>query len=357
MERRMRQEPSDSSHGQDRAPVAEPVHRVMKQAAEDAVLERVGPTARGASVAGSQGPSGKLACEGAKPFAPGPGEILVRVQACGVSRVERALSTGAVGGLFPGGAPYIGGMDAAGTVIATGARVTRFAVGDEVFGHFAAESWRWAQAPCARTAADGANIERRPERLDPLAAAALAEAGLTAKTLFRAVEPHPGQTAVVIGATSGPGTVLVPLLAEAGVHVIAAATPGDAAYVCSLGAAETYEYPIGDPVGDALARHPGVELVVDLVTFDEPYFITPGATQGTIVTALPATEADADGERLGVPRVRISAEPGDLAALIRRALDGSRPVELGRLYSLQEVGRALPFTGAPPESPALALAG
>jgi NADPH:quinone reductase-like Zn-dependent oxidoreductase len=306
-------------------------------------------------VAGRQGPPDQLASGCEQPFAPRPGEIVVRIQACGVSRVERALSTGAVSQLFPGGAPYIGGMDAAGTVIATGARVTRFGVGDEVFGRFAAESWSWDRAPCARTTADGAHVELRPEGLDPLAAAALAEAGLTATTILRAAQPRPGQTAVVIGATSGPGTALVPLLAETGVHVIAAATPEDDAYVRSLGAAETFEHGTGDPVGDALTRHPGVEILVDLVTFDEPYFITPGATQGTIVSALPAPDAGAGG--LGVPRVRISAEPGDLAALVQRALDGSQCVELGRLYSLQEVGRALPVAAEPAEYPPLALAG
>ena len=80
----------------------------------------------------------------------------------------------------------------------------------------------------------------------------------------------------------------------------------------------------------ALARHPSVELLVDLVTFDEPYFITPGATQGTIVTALPIPDADA----LGVPRIRISAQPGDLAALAQRALDGRQPVDIADAHPL-----------------------
>jgi NADPH:quinone reductase-like Zn-dependent oxidoreductase len=325
--------------------------------ADEAFLAHAGVTARGASVAGGQGSSEQPGRGCAVPFAPGPGEILVRVQACGVSRVERALSTGSVSQLCPRGAPYVSGMDAAGTVIATGDGVTRFAVGDEVFGHFPAEAWTWAHAPCARTVADGAHLELRPEGLDQLAAAALAEAGLTATTILRAAELRPGQSAVVIGATSGPGTVLVPLLAEGEVRVIAAATPEDDAYVRSLGAAETFDHGTADPVAHALARHPGVELLVDLVTFDEPYFITPAATQGTIVTALPAPEGDAAVADLGIPRIGISAEPGDLAALVRRALDGSQPVELAHLYSLQEVGRALPATHGPADEPPLALAG
>jgi NADPH:quinone reductase-like Zn-dependent oxidoreductase len=325
---------------------------------DEPFLEHPG-TARGASVAGQQGPPEQLGGDVAPPSSPGPGEILVRVQACGVSRVERALSTGAVAQLFPRGGPYLRGMDAAGTVTATGDGVTRFAVGDEVFGHFPAESWTWVQEPSARTNADGAHVELRPEGLDPLAAAALAEAGLTATTILRAAELRPGQSALVIGATSGTGTVLVPLLAETGIHVIAGATSEDDAYVRSLGAAETFEYATADPIADALACHPGVELLVDLVSFDEPYFLTLGATQGTIVTALPAPNGGHGGGRdLGVPRIAISAEPGDLAALVRRALDGSQPVELAHLYSLQEVGRVLPAAADDPgEQPGLALAG
>jgi NADPH:quinone reductase len=191
-----------------------------------------------------------------------------------------------------------------------------------VFGHFLAESSTWVHSPCARTTADGPHVERRPEGLDPLAAVALAEAGLTAKTILRAAELRPGQTALVIGATSGVGTVLVPLLAEAGAHVIAGATPEDDDYVRSLGAAETIEYTTASPVGDVLTAHPDIDLFVDLVSFSEPYFITAGAPHGTIVSAQPR------GDEPGIPRIGIEAEPGDLAALAQRALDARQPVEI-----------------------------
>jgi NADPH:quinone reductase-like Zn-dependent oxidoreductase len=213
-----------------------------------------------------QRPPEHLGDDDGQPSPPGPGEILVRVQACGLNSVDHALSTGAMAQLSAHRAPYIGGMDAAGTVIAAGDRVTRFAVGDEVFGHFLAESWAWVQAPWARTTADGPHVERRPAGVDPLAAVALAEVGLIVKTILRVAELGPGQTALVIGATRRAGTVLVAMLAEAGVHVIAGATPDDDDYVRWLGAADTFEYAIANPVAAALASHPDVDLLVDLVT-------------------------------------------------------------------------------------------
>jgi NADPH:quinone reductase-like Zn-dependent oxidoreductase len=281
----------------------------------------------------------------------GPGEIVVRVQACGPNRVDHRPSTGARSQLSERGDPSISGIGVAGTVIATGDRVTRFAVGDEVFGHFRADSWTWVQAPCARTT-DGAHIELRPEGLDPLAAAALAGAGLAATTLLRAAEPQPGETAVLVGATSEAGTVLVPLLTEAGVPVTAGATPEDDAYVRSLGAAETFEYTSADPLADALASHPNVELLVDLITFGEPYFITEAAPHGTIVTVLPATHEPG----IGVPRIGISAEPGDLAALAQRALEGRQPVEIAPRLPARKIDQARRVAATPSAQPALALA-
>jgi NADPH:quinone reductase-like Zn-dependent oxidoreductase len=281
---------------------------------------------------------------------PGPGEILVRVQACGVYDVDEALSTPAMSQPAAHDAPWIRGRGAAGSVIAAGERVTRFAVGDEVFGHFLADAWAWDPPPCARTTADGPHVELRPEGLDPVAAAALAEGGLIARTILRAVEPRPGETALVIGATSTAGTVLVALFAQAGARVIAGATPDDDAYVRSLGAADTVEYTTRYPIADALASHPDVDLLVDLVNFSEPYFITAGAFGGRIVTALPGA-----GEP-GIPRIGICAEPGDLAALAQRALDGSGPVEITHRLPAREGRRASRANGRPAQ-PAIALGG
>jgi NADPH:quinone reductase-like Zn-dependent oxidoreductase len=277
---------------------------------------------RNASVARRQRlPEHRGDAEG-QPSPTGPGEILVRLQACGLNYVDDAVHSGAASQSTGGGAPCICGIDAAGTVISAGDRVMRFAVGDEVFGHFLTESWAWVQTPCARTTADGPHVERLPEGLDPLAATAIAEGGLTAKTILRAASVRSGDTALVIGATSRTGTVLVPLLAEAGAYVIAGATPEDDGYVRSLGAAETIQCTTANPVADLLTSLPNVNVFVDLVSFGEPYFITAGAPHGTIVTALPRAYEP------GIPRIGISAEPGDLAALAQRALDRRQPVDV-----------------------------
>ena len=59
---------------------------------------------------------------------------------------------------------------------------------------------------------------------------------------------------------------------------------------------------------------------------------------------------------LGIPRIAISAEPGDLAALAQRILDGQEPRELAHVLELENVGQA-PADRDPAMQAALALAG
>jgi NADPH:quinone reductase-like Zn-dependent oxidoreductase len=271
----------------------------------------------------------------------GPDEILVRLQTCGRIADEPPATDAVV----RAPAHRAREVAAAGTVIAAGDRVERFSVGDEVFGQFLTEPG--VETPCARTPADGPHVERRPEALHPRAAAALAEGGLTAKTIQRAAELQSGQTALVVGATTTAGTVLVPVLAESGAHVIAAAKPEEADYVRSLGAADTIESTTSDPLADALASRPDVDLLVDLVSFGEPYFITAAARHGTIVTAGPHVYEP------GIPRIWISAEPGDLASLARSALEGRQPAALAPppAEPARPAGEAGRPTATPPAQP------
>jgi hypothetical protein len=246
-----------------------------------------------------------LGCGDGRPSAPGPGEILVRVQACDLSHVAPAPGADAASQLFVDGT-RICGLDAAATVIATGDSVTRFAVGDEVFGHFPTKSWNWSEGPCGRTT-DGPHVELRPDALDPRAAAALAHHGLTAKTILRAAKVKPGHTALVIGAASTTGKILLSLLAETGVDVIDSAT---------------VEGTSGDPLFEALTAYPDLDLLVDLFAFGEPYFITGGARHGTIVSAVPRPDGP------GISRIGITAQSGDLAALALLEFDERQALEI-----------------------------
>jgi NADPH:quinone reductase-like Zn-dependent oxidoreductase len=110
---------------------------------------------------------------------PQAGEVLVRIRAVGINPVD------AVSRRFPvpvtsgaKGLPYILGWDIAGSVVALGAKVTQFAVGDEVYGmpRFPGE----AKACSQYTAIPAEDIARKPQRLTHEEAAGGPLAGLTA---------------------------------------------------------------------------------------------------------------------------------------------------------------------------------
>src|SRR5262245_37547927 len=74
-----------------------------------------------------------LRVEDAPKPSPGPRDVLVRVRAAAVNPVDWKIRTGSQRNIIRYRLPWILGLDVSGVVEAVGAKVTRFAVGDEVF--------------------------------------------------------------------------------------------------------------------------------------------------------------------------------------------------------------------------------
>ena len=65
---------------------------------------------------------------------PAPNELLVRVHASSVNRIDVLIAGGVLKGMMEYEFPAVPGRDFAGTVERLGADISRFEVGDEVFG-------------------------------------------------------------------------------------------------------------------------------------------------------------------------------------------------------------------------------
>ena len=65
---------------------------------------------------------------------PGAGRIQVRIRAAAINPADLRTLSGVLSELAPLTFPHVPGSDFAGTVTEVGARVTRFAPGDEIFG-------------------------------------------------------------------------------------------------------------------------------------------------------------------------------------------------------------------------------
>lgn len=146
------------------------------------------------------------------PGPPGPGELLVEVEAAGLNFIDTYFRSG----LYPAPLPLALGSESAGTVIAVGEGVSGFAPGVRV-GCVSAPG---AYATHQRIPADRA--VRLPGDVPAQAAAATMLKGFTACYLAEdTCSLHPGQTALVHSAAGGVGSLLVPWLRDKGVVVIA----------------------------------------------------------------------------------------------------------------------------------------
>lgn len=172
----------------------------------------------------------------------GEGEVVVRVRAAGLDRGTWHLMTGKpylmrIAGLgFRRPRDRVPGRDLAGVVAAVGAGVTRFAVGDEVYG-----AGRGSFAEYAVVRAD--RLVRKPAALSHEQAAVVP---ISAATALLALTDHgrlrAGQRVLVIGASGGVGSYAVQIARALGAEVTGVASTAKLDLVRSLGAAHVVDY-------------------------------------------------------------------------------------------------------------------
>ncbi|MEU1675180.1 zinc-binding dehydrogenase [Streptomyces roseifaciens] len=189
---------------------------------------------------------------------PGPGELLLRTEAVGITLpVVRKVR----GGGLP--LPASPGGEVAGEVVAAGPGVTGFAVGDRVTGLCFADAY--ADYSLLNTAM----ASPIPDDASATDAVALVRCGLVARGAYAAARPVAGESVLVTAAASGAGHLAVQLAKELGAGRVVAATGSAAAeakagFLRELGADHVVTY-------DDLAREEAdrwggaVDIVLDAV--------------------------------------------------------------------------------------------
>lgn len=196
---------------------------------------------------------------------PGPGEVLVRVQAAGVNFFEALMREDRYA-VSPE-LPMILGVEIAGVVEACGKGVAAPAIGERVaVPMFAVGQASGGYAEYVVTAA--ASIVPLPDRLSFENAAALMVQGLTALHLVRQSPPK-GKRVLVDAAAGGVGSLLVQLAKRAGASMVIAAASSDEKLdlARSLGADFGVDYQKagwGDSVLAATGEA-GVDIVYEMV--------------------------------------------------------------------------------------------
>ncbi len=221
----------------------------------------------------------KLVLGTSEPRDPGPGEVVVRVRASSLNFHDLGVVSGTMGPKET----RIPMSDGAGEVIAVGAGVSEFAVGDPVVSTFFPD-WLDGVPQAAgfrRTPGDGIDgfareqvtmpaqaFTRAPRGYSHAEAATLTTAGLTAwRALFEEGPLKPGETVLVLG-TGGVSIFALQFAKLAGARVIAtSSSDAKLARLKELGADETINYrqhPDWGPHVKELTGGRGVDHVIEV---------------------------------------------------------------------------------------------
>lgn len=190
---------------------------------------------------------------------PGPGEILLEIEAAGVNFSDTEKRRGIYS---PPPLPWIPGREAAGVVVAAGPGADPALVGARVAYFSSRASGSYAE----RATVPASALFRFEEEVPFEVMAALPAQGLTAHGLARLAAMKPGQTALVLAAAGGVGQILVQLLRRAGARVlgvVSTAAKRDA--VAALGAEPIVGYEDFDAATRALTAGRGADVVFDSV--------------------------------------------------------------------------------------------
>jgi NADPH:quinone reductase-like Zn-dependent oxidoreductase len=169
---------------------------------------------------------------------PKENEILVHVIASGVNPADPLILNGKYAKEFGTHLPLILGYDMAGTVVKTGAKVTKLKVGDPVYAYLL---WGggWAEY-CISNENESAI---KPKSLNFTQAAAVPLAALTAwQALTDVGNVQAGQTALIHGGSGGVGSFAIQIAKARGARVISTASTANQDLLKQLGADIAIDY-------------------------------------------------------------------------------------------------------------------
>lgn len=169
-------------------------------------------------------------------------EVLVKVKAISINPVDTKTREGkAFYTTLQETAPVVIGWDISGEVVETGAQVTAFKPGDEVFGmvNFPGHGKAYAEY----VAAPEAHLTHKPENISHHEAAAATLAALTAwQVLVHEASIKPGQRVLIHAAAGGVGHFAVQIAKHFKAYVIGTASRENHDFIRSLGADEQIDY-------------------------------------------------------------------------------------------------------------------
>lgn len=176
---------------------------------------------------------------------PGPGEVLIRIRASAVSRADGMMRAGTprFARLFLGlrrPRHDLVGTCLSGEIAATGPGVSRFAIGDEVFGLAGLKFGANASHICL---SETDMLVPKPAALSFEEAAVMCDGPLTSLNFLREVAKlRAGEKVLILGASGSLGSAAVQIATAMGADVTGTCSARNADMVAALGAGRVIDY-------------------------------------------------------------------------------------------------------------------
>ncbi len=170
----------------------------------------------------------------------GDRDVLVEIHAAGVNLLDAKIRDGEFKLLLPYKAPFVLGHDLAGVVTRVGPAVTRFTVGDEVYGR--PRDGRIGTF-AERIAVHEDDLATKPASLSMAEAASVPLVALTAwQALVERANLQPGQKVLIHAGSGGVGTYAIQLAKHLGATVATTTGTSNVEWVRDLGADVVIDY-------------------------------------------------------------------------------------------------------------------
>jgi NADPH:quinone reductase len=269
---------------------------------------------------------------------PGPGEVLIAMEAATINPADMTVVSGAAASRLPAGAtpPYTPGWDLAGRIVGCGHGADRSLEGARVVG-FSLWFAKGHGTQASLVALPAGDIAPAPNSLPSTHLTTVGLNGLTAWAGLADLHLSRGETLVITGAAGGVGGFAVELALARGVNVIAAVRAHSADDARELGPQAIAVISDGDlgtvvrqiePAGaDALLDTASIGATALAAVRDGGRYVS--------VTVLPEPERDISVMRSGA---RMDTE--GLATLVRLASEGHIHTPVAQEFLLEDARHA-----------------
>lgn len=295
------------------------------------------------------GPPDVLRVEQVPVPSPRPNQVLIEVAATSINLSDWEGLTGkpAYARIGQRRAPRrrVLGSDIAGRVTSVGSAVSRFRVGDEVYGDNLSLMGGFAEYAVAPESA----LAHKPAELTFAEASTLPQAGAIASQ--GTARARTGQRVLINGAGGGSGSFAIQFAKLSGAHVTAVDNAGKLDHMRELGADDVVDY----RVNDFTLLEP-FDLVLDLVAHRSVFayrralvrggrYYCVGGTVRTLlrVVTIGAAIGILTGRRLGL--LIVKEGPAHFEPVAERCIAGDIRIHIDSTYTLDEVPQALARVG------------